>query len=129
MNRMLTQFRYSFYKKLVDIFGEVAIGASGAPTLTTANSKGIASISRTSAGLYVLTLSEAVNKILDLHVMFLDATDTTCPQVKIVSRTTSVITFLCLGPTDTADTALTATDPADGDTMLIHLIVNDTSAI
>lgn len=68
----------SFHKPLgsleidvVTLYAKVTIGAAGAPTLDTANSKGIASIARNSAGEYKITLSDAYQRLLWADAVFL----------------------------------------------------------
>jgi len=58
MNRLYTQFRLSLEKRMIDIYALFAVGATGAPTLDSANSKGVASIARVSAGLYDITFQD-----------------------------------------------------------------------
>lgn len=64
MNRMFTQFRYSLEKKVIDLWLKAAIGATGAPTINSAFSKGITSIARTGVGAYTITLQD---KYVDLY--------------------------------------------------------------
>lgn len=64
-NRFFNQFRFSMEKNVVDLYLKVNIGASGAPTI--ARGKGIASITRTSAGLYVITLQDKYHALLNVQ--------------------------------------------------------------
>jgi hypothetical protein len=57
-NRRFNQFGLSLEGRLVNIYLRATIGATGAPTLVAAKSKGIASIARTGAGAYDITLSD-----------------------------------------------------------------------
>lgn len=57
-NRLMTQFRYTLEKKIVDIYAKATIGGTGAPTLVPTLSKGVASISRTGVGAYTVTLQD-----------------------------------------------------------------------
>lgn len=57
-NRLYTQFRYGFEKKMVDLYCVFAVGSTGACTLTASKSRGIASIARNSAGNYTITLND-----------------------------------------------------------------------
>lgn len=73
-NRLFrSQFVYSFIGAFVKLFAQVSIGATGAPTLTTAKSKGIYSIARNSAGKYTITLSDIYNDLLNVNVSVLFA--------------------------------------------------------
>jgi hypothetical protein len=59
MNRYFTQFRYALEKKPVDLYAKFTVGASGAPTLVAAASKGVASVAETAnAGEYIITLQD-----------------------------------------------------------------------
>jgi hypothetical protein len=58
MNRMYRQFQYGLENKVVTLFLKVAVGAAGAPTISSSLSKGIASIARNSAGKYTITLQD-----------------------------------------------------------------------
>lgn len=61
-NRRLEQFHMAYEKACVRVFGQVAVGASGAPTLT--RGRGISSVTRTSEGLYRFVLSDQFNRLL-----------------------------------------------------------------
>jgi hypothetical protein len=109
-------------KEVKEIYAKVTIGASGAPTLVAANSQGVASISRTSAGLYVLTLQDKYMKLM--HASF-DVTTPTISDIKANLKSESVasaktVTFHC-------STGAIATDPADGDSFLISLQLKNSS--
>ena len=58
MNRLYTQFRLSLEKRMIDIYAQFSVGATGAPTLNAPLSKGVASVARVSAGLYDVTLAD-----------------------------------------------------------------------
>ncbi len=103
------------------LFVKAAIGATGACTLDTAASKGIASITRNDTGDYTIALAETYASLLACHPMILDATDCdltfqiisqdvagTSPNVKIGSHA-----------------AATPTDPASGSTLYVHLILKN----
>lgn len=63
-NRRWEQFQLSLEKAVVNLYGSVAIGATGAPTLSATKSKGIASIARNSAGKYTITLSDVYQRLM-----------------------------------------------------------------
>ena len=56
VNRRAQQFNYSYYAGVHNVYGKATIGASGAPTLVTSQSRGITSITRTAQGKYRLVL-------------------------------------------------------------------------
>lgn len=106
-----------------EIFAKVTIGASGAPTLTTGI--GVSSISRTSAGLYVLTLQDYYYNLKSFSgsVVSSSAEDLKF-QVKTdgISSSSKTVTFFTLA-------VGTATDPANGDVLLLKLELKNSSAI
>ena len=109
-------------KEIKHLYAEIAIGASGAPTLT--RGTGIASISRTSAGLYVLTLQDKYSRLMLFHgtVKAASAEDL---KVQLVSETVSsnkTVTFRCVA-------VATATDPANGDSLFIKLELKNSSVV
>lgn len=110
---------------VIKLFGKVAIGASGAPTLDAVNSKGIASIVRTGAGAYTITLDEAYNKFYTLAAL-LQASSAEDITVQLVSEAVSTstaptIAILCKA-------AAVATDPSDGSTLYLEISLKKTSA-
>lgn len=64
MNRSFHKPLGSLEVDTITIFGNFAVGSTGACTLDTSNSKGVASVARTGVGAYTITLSEAVQKFL-----------------------------------------------------------------
>lgn len=107
-------------KEIKDIHLDVAIGGTGAPTLT--RGKGVASIARVSAGLYRITLSDTYNRLMDAHVVHLAAAvEDVTVQLKLETvATTKLVEFFTL-------TGGVATDPASGDRLLITLKLKNSS--
>jgi hypothetical protein len=116
-NRLYNQFRLQLEKAVVDLFGHVTIGAAGAPTLVTGgtggSSKGIASISRLSAGRYSIVLQDTYYGLLMFQAMLISTAAPAAPEVRIVSEAVSnsaskaiIIQFAVGG---------VATDPASGE--------------
>lgn len=80
----------SFHKPLgsleidvVTLYAKVTVGASGAPTLDTTNSKGITSFTRDSAGQYTIRFSDQYQRLLwvDACLVSTTASDTTTDGV------------------------------------------------
>ncbi len=87
-NKMAFQFRYSYERDVTEIYMKVAIGGTGAPTIASGNAKGVASISRTSPGLYVITLSQTYNRLLDVSSQSISGSSAqAAPLMTIVSET------------------------------------------
>lgn len=110
-------------KEVKEIYAKVAIGASGAPTLSAADSLGVASITRTSAGLYQLTLQDKYVSLkhMDVKIATPTAEDIVSNPVSETVSTTKLINFRCT-------TAGVATDPASGDTFYIAMQLKNTTA-
>ena len=114
--------RQSLEKEVKDLYARITIGASGAPTLTTGY--GFASISRTSTGLYVLTLSDSYASLkyfsgIHQHTSAEDLNF----QIKSEDvLSTKTITFFTLAGGSVAD-------PANGDVLLLKVEVKNTTII
>ncbi len=122
MAKIYEQFSYSLVKKLVSIFMKVAIGASGAPTLSASDSKGVASIVRNSAGNYTVTFSELYYAFVMASFLQLksSAEDVTF-QVLAVSMSAKTVQFLC------KDGAGAAVDPSSGSTLYAEFKFKESS--
>ena len=126
-NRFFSRESYSLEKGPVRLWAKVSIGASGAPTLSSGNCKGIASIARNSAGDYTVTLSDKYNKFLGLQVTFQSATGLpAAPVVGIKAFGTGIntIEFVC-----TTAGSGSATDPGSGETMWIQITLSNSGAL
>lgn len=127
-NRTFSQFRYSLEKAVVDLYCRVTFGATGAPTLDKANSKGIASISRTSTGLFVITLQDTYQRVLHVGCVFKVASGApaapgmylTADAVGTLSAPTITLQFNAAG---------TATDPASGEEVKLHIALRNSTAL
>lgn len=120
-----SQFQYGLEGMVVELFAHITYGATGAPTLDAPNSKGVASISRTSAGLYVLTLQDSYNKLLGFTVNQLSTGAQAAPVLNIVSQTvssTKIVTFQYRAINNS-----TATDPASGEQAFIQITLGNSS--
>jgi hypothetical protein len=120
-NQRYTQFRYAKEKKVVDLFAKVTFGSTGAPTLVVAQSKGVKSITRNSAGDYTITLGDKYTTLLGVRHIFQNATAPASPASYIKSATASTVELVF-------NAAGTATDPASGEAVLLQFIFNDTTA-
>jgi len=97
-------------KGIKEVHIKVTIGATGAPTLSADASLGVASISRTSAGLYVITLRDKYTALVNASFMHLDDTlqnlsfqvnAETVASTKTITLWTRVVAT-ATDPTDTA---------------------------
>lgn len=107
-NRLFQQFRFSLEKQVVELWFKATIGASGAPTLVAADSKGVASISRNSAGEYTITLQDTYVKLLDASFCQLlaggvNAAPVACLQSEAVASTKTIVVQFSSGAGAAAD--------------------------
>lgn len=123
-------------RKIVKIYGYIDIGATGAPTINAAKSKGIKSITRNGAGDYTIELGQAnpsradyYGRVLKKHVEFVVASGVPAaplpPHIKTDTvKTDGKVRVIC-GAASGASGAFVATDPASGEVMLIDLEVSN----
>lgn len=119
-NRNFNRFQ-ALEKEVKALYADVAIGATGAPTLT--KGLGIASIVRDSAGTYTVTLDDAYTRLMSASV------------IQIVSGGAEDLAFqLDSEDVDGAKTLVivshvagTETDPSDGSRLLIKVEVKNSS--
>lgn len=118
-NRNFNRFQ-ALEKEVKSLYADVAIGASGAPTLT--KGLGITSIERTGTGRYRLTLDDKYTRL-----MWADA-------IHLASTTEDLDWHLTAEDVDgaktvefVAHTAGTDADPADGDRVLFHMELKNSS--
>jgi hypothetical protein len=112
------------------VHGKAAIGATGAPTLDTSASLGIASIVRDNAGLYTVTLSQKFPYFLNAHVMLLDDGISQNVGFQLISEDVDgakEIKFRCVAATDASTTTLVATELPDGCTLYFTFLLQNTS--
>jgi hypothetical protein len=140
---------YQLEKKVVKIFGRVSIGATGAPTLVTAvattdvngntvsvwnPSKGIASITRVSAGKYTIQLGRAdsvvgtqvdtYNGFLNFNSIIVNSTLSAVNGVQVLSDSVKSTGQLQI---QFISAAGTATDPSSGDVISFEIILKNSA--
>lgn len=107
-------------KEIKHLNVEISIGATGAPTLV--KKLGVASISRTSAGLYVLTLQDKYSRFINMQIMQ-EAAAAEDLDFQVVSKSVNsakTITFLC-------KTGGVATDPSNGSRLYLDISLKNSS--
>ncbi len=112
----------SLAREVKSLYAYVSIGSSGAPTLNANKSLGVASITRDSAGVYIVTLQDKYSALLHMDVMQLQATAQNLTfQVEAESvASAKTIQFQCKA-------AATETDPTSGSVLLIKIDVKNSS--
>jgi hypothetical protein len=120
----------SLQRELKMVHMKVAIGASGAPTLNAAASNGVASISRTSAGLYRITLTDKWSSLVGIesHILYSSIEPVVKCQIKAETvSTTKLIDLWTLAATNSSTTTLAATDATNGATLYVTFYLKNTS--
>jgi len=132
-NRYFTQFYWTLEKNPVTLWARVTFGALGFPTLDFANSKGFKSITRSSAGRYVVTFgTNSTVQPVDIYnrLLFADA----CPVVASGNSASPDLTVVLdavatLGQvTIQFDSGGVATDPAVGEAVLLKFDLKNSTA-
>lgn len=119
-NRRFNRYQ-SLEREVKALYAEVAIGASGAPTLS--EGLGIASISRNGAGDYDLVLEDKYNRLVhfDVNQEATSAEDLTFQILsEDVAGSTKTINFVCKA-------AAVDTDPSNGSVLRIKVEVKNSS--
>jgi hypothetical protein len=128
MNRLYGQYDYSLEKDLVHLYAKVAIGGTGAPTLS--RGKGIASVVRNGAGDYTVTFQDKYRAFLHASVLFQDADGVSAAGgflmgVKAEDVSGAKTLNVIFADVDTA----AATEVDNGATLYFHFVLSRTSAI
>lgn len=124
MNRRTYQIHSAFEALTVRLFMNVAIGAAGAPTLTSNQNKGIASITHNSAGNYTIVLQDKYTRLLSAQCVSLAAATADAPDMTVLDDGSADAS-----PSITIElsAAGTPTDPASGEVLLIELCMKNSS--
>lgn len=132
-NRYTTQFTQTLEKKVIHVYGKVTFGATGAPTLVAAQSKGIVSVTRNNTGEYTFVFGtkagmlDVYNKLLMMrHVFNSGSSAPASPSCYI--KTDSVATAGTCSLRVVFNSAGTATDPASGEAVHLEFIFKDSTA-
>jgi len=121
-NRLLTQFFYSFLKKLCSVHVAFSVGAVGAPTLIPAESLGVSSVSRTGAGEYQVVLQDKWYSFITFRgILEAAASEDIGFQILSYDLAAKTIDFSC-------HAAGVSTDPSNGSKVRVELLFNDTVA-
>ena len=130
--RYRSQFRFSMHKDPVDIFAHVTFGASGAPTLDSANSPGIVSVTRNSAGLYTFVFGtnsqialDTYNYLLMVNKTSVSSAAAAAPDMTVTANNISVVGTASIQIQFSSGGV--ATDPASGEQVLLDFILRNSS--
>lgn len=136
-NRYFRQFRLSLEPQVSDIFCRVTFGATGAPTLVTAQSKGVVSITRSATGRYVIVFGTNTS-MLDTYFKFLgmdctydessnSGTAPVASQCYVFANSTNTVNTASITVQFTNSTG-TATDPANTEAVLFNFVFKNSNA-
>ena len=121
--RMTFQFHNSFVPNLTCLYLKATIGALGAPTLVAASSVGIDSISRTSAGNYLITLNKKYQSLRMAKSCFIASGGAAAPDLSVDTDSVRTAGTLIV----VTQTGGVSTDPGNGETMLLEIMLKDSS--
>jgi hypothetical protein len=138
MNRWLTQFRLQQEKRVIDVFAKVAIGSSGAATLSAVNSKGVVSVTHNATGRYTFVFGtntalplDTFVKVLHVHAVFNTVgASVAAPAAPIpyIYADNVAVAGTCSITIQFVDYAGAAADPANGEIMYINFCMGDSTA-
>lgn len=130
------QFQYGLEKYPVTLYANIPIGTSGAVgTMVPAYNQGIYSVTRSSAGVYVVTFGvlpqsqiDKYYRVIDASAMILNATATsTRMEIAADNAASGSVTIRFVAPTSASDTTPVATDPVNGAVLLLKFILKNSS--
>lgn len=121
---LTNQFSYS-HAQPEHLMAKISFGAAGAPTIVASTGMGISSVTRTSAGVFVITLSHAYFALLMVNHCFISAAAPAAPGLYISSDASNSGSAATI--TIVTNVTGTATDPASGEVMLLDIKLNKSS--
>ena len=137
-NRWLNQFPLTFEKVVVHPCAKVSIGATGAPTLSASNSKGVLSVSRLATGRYKFIFGSSPNgatqldtyvKVLGINAVFdTSGNSNAAPVSPIPYIYDNAISSSAYVTVQFVDYAGSAADPANGEIMYIDFVFGNSTA-
>lgn len=136
-NRFFNQFRLSLEKQVADVFARITFGASGAPTIVTAQTKGVVSVTRNSAGKFTFvfgtnaSMLDTYNKLLGVTVAFDSSGNSdTAPAAPLWDITDNSISTAGTASIQLTfrNTSGTATDPASTEAIYVNFTFRNSNA-
>lgn len=125
-NRQFYQFSYQAEANVVTLYMKVLIGAAGAPTLVANQNKAIKSIVLNTTGNYTINLSDNYSRLIACDVDYLNATAPAAPQSFVSADNTPSTTAPSI-VLQFINNAAAATAPAPGETLLITIVLKNSS--
>lgn len=125
---MFTEKAFTLSKNTVKLFAKVTIGATGAPTMSVVDSMGVASVSRTSAGVYKITLQDSYPKLLNIDATQILASGLpAAPSFAVKTETVATLATPVINVCFSA--AGVATEVDSGAVLLLEITLKNSSAI
>lgn len=118
MNRYLTQFFYSFFKKATLIAGKIPLIAAAA--VGTVAIKGITSVAKTGTGEYTITFSDKHYSLEHISAVVLDSAEDLVVDFKTLSLSSKTVIMV----TKVAGVAADVSDACD---VYVSFLFNDSS--
>lgn len=121
-----SQFNFSNSAKTVTLRAKISFDSSGVPTLVSGTGMGISSVSKTATGTMLINLSRSFGGLMMVNTRIVTATGLpAAPTVAVSSDAVSNVSAPSL--TIVSSVGGIATNPAAADTMMLEIILNDSS--
>jgi hypothetical protein len=104
------------------VFLRAAIGASGAVTLSSDNSRGVASMSRVSAGRYLITLQDKYSRLMDVSISQVGTATPAAPITAVIAEDVTAAKTISI---QFLDAAGAAADPDSGQAVRVHIVLSN----
>lgn len=133
-NRYFRQFVNTTEPVIVQLYARITFGATGAPTLVAASSKGIRSVTRNSAGVYTIVMGNAATIDTYKQLMFIkhvfdessnSGTAPTAPGMYILANNVAAAAGSIQIEFNSAGTA---TDPASTEAVYLEITLKNSTA-
>lgn len=125
-NRMYNQFQGTLEKGVVQLYLEVAFGASGVATVT--RGKGVASVTKTATGVYDVVLQDSYIRTLGLASTWKGSNASAGLVVQLTTDSVDNGTTPKVVVTVYDETGA-ATEPASGESVLLTLHLSNSTAL
>lgn len=125
-----SQFSFSNSAKPVTLRAKIAIGALGDPVIVANTGMGIASVVRNAAGKFTINLSRPFHDLMSVHLMPIAASASpgscAAPIMNVMAEqvANSATPKLQIRSNDYTGVA---TDPAQGEIIMVEIVLNDSS--
>lgn len=126
-NRTFNQYALTMEKNVVSLFAKLTFTGASNPTVT--RIKGIASITRTAVGTFVITLQDTYPTLLNFSVAFIKTGALAAAPTVILDSETVATTKLLTFKTSSIGTTPALADPASGEVGLVEIQLSNSTAV